>query len=368
MLKEENEENFKKMANPEISEYSKKINRDPEKFVERLFYNKKDKKGKKYNNNNNFTFKPILNKKTIEIANRLEPSSKRLFKKKKSISKEEIENLAIKNYKNLCNNYNNNNNNSNKNKKVSPNVQKIINKLYNQGLEDLKKKDMKYKENMSKKDEEYKKYPFQPNVTNNNHKTKSLKYLNNAMYQKQIEWKAKKTMENFKKKEINEDLYLTAHCSFKPDISHEIIKDDEDMIKRNLKGINSYIEKRRKQIKEKENKNNKSFSLNKYGFSLKDILSEPIKELNTERLSNKNCRCVNLKQSSKNIKNFRNNNKNNLDCVIPPFTERIFYYYNESGDDNNPKKFNNLTNQDYSQIEFINAINTLHKEIGNLNI
>ena len=129
-----------------------------------------------------------------------------------------------------------------------------------------------------------------------------------------------------------------------------------------------YIQKRRKQIKEKENKNNKSFSLNKYGFSLKDILSEPIKELNTERLSKKKCPCVNLKQSSKNINKFRNNNKNNLDCVIPPFTERIFYYYNESGDDNNPKKYNNLTNQDYSQIEFINAINTLHKEIGNLNI
>lgn len=363
MLREENEENFKKMAKPEISEYSKNIYRDPEKFVKRLFYNKKDKKEKI--KNNNFTFKPILNKKTIEIANRLEPSSKRLLKKKKSVSQEEIEKLAINNYKNLCNNYNKNNNNISKNKKIGSNIKKIINKLYNQGLEDLKKKDMKYKENMSKKNEEYKRYPFQPNASNNIHKSKSIKYLNDTMYQKQIEWKAKKNMENFKKKEMNEDLYLNAHCSFKPDISHEIIKDDENIIKRNLKSINSYVEKRRKQIKEKEDKNNKSFSSNKYGFSLKDIISEPIKELNTERLSKKNCHCVNLKKS---IKNYRNNNKNNLDCVIPPYTERIFYYYNQSGEENNPKKFNNLTNQDYTQIEFVNAINTLHKEIGNLNI
>ena len=366
LLREENEENFKKMANPKISEYSKKIYRDPDKFLERLFYNKKNKKEKI--KNSNFTFKPILNKKTIEIANRLEPSSKRLLKKKKSISKEEIEKLAINNYKNLCNNYNNNNNLS-KNKKIGPKAKKIVNKLYNQGLKDLKRKDMKFKENMSKKDEEYKKYPFEPNASNNNHKSKSTKYLNDIMYQKQIEWKEKKTMENFKKKELNEDLFLSAYCSFKPDISHEIIKDDENMIKRNLKSINNYIEKRRKQIKEKQEKtkNNNSFTLNKYGFSLKDIFSEPIKELNTERLSKKNCLCVNLKKSSKNIKNFRNNNKNNLDCIIPPYTERIFYYYNESGN-KNPTKFNNLSNQAYSQIEFINAINTLHKEIGNLNI
>ena len=359
LIKELNLQNLKKKSNPKISKYAKKLNRDPDKFVERLFYNKKD--FQQIYINNNLTFKPKLSQKTIEIANKLEPSSKRLLKKKKPINKIELEKLAINNYKNLINN-----NNYNKNKKISGNVKKLVNKLYNGGLKDIKKKEMIYQENLLKKNEEYKNYSFQPNATKNVHKSKSLKYLNDHMYTKQIEWKNKKMLDNFKKKEFTYDLFLDKHCSFKPNISHEIIKDDIEMINRNKKDLNNYVEKRRKQIREKEKeKLNKSFTCHKIGFSLKDIMYEPIKDLNTERISHKKTNCQNLKKVKKNIEKY----KNSFDFIIPqPYTNRIFYYYNENLDSNNFRINNNLNNVNYSQLEFVNAINSLHKEINNLNI
>ena len=186
------------------------------------------------------------------------------------------------------------------------------------------------------------------------------------MYTKQIEWKNKKMLDNFKKKEFTYDLFLDKHCSFKPNISHEIIKDDIEMIIRNKKDLNNYVEKRRKQIREKEKeKLNKSFTCHKIGFSLKDIMYEPIKDLNTERISHKKTNCQNLKKVKKNIEKY----KNSFDFIIPqPYTNRIFYYYNENLDSNNFRINNNLNNVNYSQLEFVNAINSLHKEINNLNI
>lgn len=360
MIKEIKKENFEKMPNPEISQYAKNINRDPESFIKSQFSNKKDKK--KININNNFSFKPLLNKKTREIASHLEPSSKRLLKKNNILDKEEIEKLTVKSYKNLFFNIN-----IEKNKSISSNIKILIDKLYNQGLEDLKKKDLIYKQNLLNKNEEYKKYSFQPNASNNNRKTaKSLKYLNDKMYKKQVEWKKKKNLENSKKKEIKDNLFLDQNCTFKPNIWHEILIDDRNTIKRNIKSINDYIEKRRKQIKEKKEEINKSFCCNKrYGFYFKDLLYQPNNTLNTEKI-NKN-RSLNINKNN-NMKYKRNDVKKNLNFIIPPYTDRIFYYYKENKDSNYFMKFGNLNNINYSQIKFIEAINFLHKEINNLNI
>ena len=219
----ENEKNFKSMSNPNISDTAKKIERNPEKFAERLYYdkyandkkknnklnsyyynNKKDEKKKKAIENYNFTFKPTINQKSKNIANKLEPSSKRLLRKKEKkelIDKEECEKLAFENYKNL---FINNNNYINKyeNKKINFNEKNLIYKLYNMGLENLKKKELKFQENVHKKNEEYKNYSFSPNMPGNkdnnikkkiknmksNPKLKTTKYLNNKMFNKQIEW------------------------------------------------------------------------------------------------------------------------------------------------------------------------------------
>ena len=176
-LRLENEKNFKKMSIPCISENAKNIERDPQKFAERLFYdkhtsdkkknnkhdsyyyvNKKDEKKIRETENTTFTYRSSINKKSQEIANKLEPSSKRLLGKKENkeiIDKEECEKLANDKYKNL---FNNNNFNKYENKKINFNEKNLINKLYNKGLESLKKKELQYQENCQKKTQEYKNY------------------------------------------------------------------------------------------------------------------------------------------------------------------------------------------------------------------
>ena len=397
-MKLEIEKNFKIMANPNISDTAKKINRNPNKFVERLFYDKYSNDKKKYNKNNsyyynnkkdekkkkssekkNFSYRPTINKKSQDIANKLEPSSKRLLRKKEKkelIDKEECEKLAFENYKNLF--INNNYFNKYENKKVNFNEKNLIYKLYNKGLENLKNKEMKFQENIRKKNEEYKNYSFSPNASINNSKkkikkiknepkVKNIKYLNNNMYSKQIEWQKKKNLENSKKKLLQENLYISNYCTFKPEINYEKIKDDEQIIKRNLKTSNSYIEKRRKQIEQKQENLNKSSDNKKYGFSIKDFLSDENNSyIYGDKVINTTSRYNNYKKINNKKLLFCENNKNSMSIVIPPYSQRIFCYYNENGDLNNSLKYNNFSSVDYSQINFIDAINALHNELDSL--
>ena len=393
-LKLENDKYFKKMATPCISENAKNINRNPKQFVERLFYdkytsdkkknnkhesyyyvNRVDEKKIKETENSNFTYRPSINKKSQEIANRLEPSSKRLLRKKENkeiIDKEECEKLAIDNYKNL---FNNNNFNKYDNKKINFNEKNLIYNLYNKGLESLKKRELQYQENCRKKNEEYKNYSYSPNIsTNKKNKVKKRvknikkqlikKIEKNDLYKKQIEWKKKKNIENSKKKLIQEDFYVKHFCTFKPKILTEKMKDNVQLIKKNLKTSNSYIEKRRKQIKQEQQKLNKSSDNRKYGFSLKDLFfTENNNVLYGDKVINTSYSCY---QNKKRVIN--NYKKNNMNIVIPPFSQRIFCYYSEQDNMNNSIRNNNFSCIDYSRINFIDAINELHNEIDNLNI
>ena len=363
-LKLENDKYFKQLANPCISESARNINRNPKKFEERLFYdkytsdkkknnkhnsyyyiNRKDEKKIKETENNNFTYRPTLNKKSIEIANKLEPSSKRLLKKKEYkeiIDKEECEKLAIDNYKNL---FNNNNFNKYENKKINFNEKNLIYKLYNKGLEDLKKKEMQHQENLHKKSEEYKNYSYSPNLS-------------------KIKKNNQKNIENSKKKLVQEDFYISHFCTFKPKIITEKMKDNKQIIKKNLKTSNSYIEKRRKQIKQERQKLNKSSDNKKYGFALKDLFfTENNNVLYGDKVMNTS---YSYYQNKKKLIN--DYKKNNMNIVIPPFSQRVFCYYSENANMNNSIRNNNFSCVDYSRINFIDAINELHNEIDNLNI
>ena len=380
-IREDNEKRLKNISAPKISHQVKNSPKDPVKFVESLFYNKINKTKDNNNNymsetfrkkdkdyiNNNFTYKPRINKKSEDIANKLGPSSYRLYNNHKNINKEKLEKMAVDNYKNLFNknspgkltNKSNNNisKDNSKEKMSNSNMKKLINKLYNEGIQDLKKKELMHKANMLKKSEEYKKYPYQPNKSlkkknksNNNSfnfDSISLDQLNNDMYWKQIEWKNKKDEFNSKRKQFEEELFLSKQCTFKPNISHEYIKDDEKIIKRNLSDINNYILKRRKQIYNKKNK----------GFNLRDYKS-----------NNNNKEKINKSFSSFYIKlnNNNNYNKNKKDYNKYPNTDRT--YYKETRDLNSSYMYNNCKNLNYSQIDFVEAVNALHNEIYNLNI
>ena len=401
-MKLENENNFKSMAIPNISGLAKNINRNPKKFVERLFYdkytndkkkynkhdsyyyiNKVDEKKVKANENSNFTYRPTISKKSQEIANKLEPSSKRILRKKEKkelVDKEECEKLVYDNYKNLF--VNNSFYNKYENKKVNINEKNLIYKLYNKGLENLKKKEMEFQENSKRKNEEYKNYSFSPNVSDKkeskskgkiknmkiNSKVKSIEYLNKKFYNKQIEWQKKVRQENSKKKLIQDNLYLSSFCTFKPQICTRIIKENPDFLKKYLKTSNSYIERRRKQIKQSKEKLNKSSDYKNIGFSLKDFAPEENNSfLNDDKDINSVSPYIRTKRR-KDRKELINLKRNNINALIPPNSQRIFCYYDENGDLNSSLKYNNFSSVDYSQISFIDAINYLHNEIDNLNI
>ncbi len=401
-MKLENENNFKLMATPDISALAKNINRNPKKFVERLFYDKYTNEKKKYNKhdsyyynnkvdekklkakeNNNFTHRPTISKKSQEIANKLEPSSKRLLKKKEKkelVDRDECEKLLYDNYKNLF--INNNFYNKYENKKININEKNLIYKLYNKGLEKLRKKEMKFQEHLKKKNEEYKNYSFSPNVSVNknskskgkiknmksNPKRKSIKYLNKKIYNKQVEWQKKIKQENSNKKLIQDNLYLRTYCTFKPKFYTRIMKENPQMIKKYLKTSNSYIERRRRQIKqEKERLNKSSDYKNNYGFSLKDFVSEENNNyLYGDRVINTTSPYIRTKKGNEKGELILDLKKNNINAFIPPYSQRIFCYYDENGDLNNSVKYNNFSNVDISQISFIDAINYLHNEIDNL--
>ena len=401
-MKLENENNFKLMATPDISALAKNINRNPKKFVERLFYDKYTNEKKKYNKhdsyyynnkvdekklkakeNNNFTHRPTISKKSQEIANKLEPSSKRLLKKKEKkelVDRDECEKLLYDNYKNLF--INNNFYNKYENKKININEKNLIYKLYNKGLEKLRKKEMKFQEHLKKKNEEYKNYSFSPNVSVNknskskgkiknmksNPKRKSIKYLNKKIYNKQVEWQKKIKQENSNKKLIQDNLYLRTYCTFKPKFYTRIMKENPQMIKKYLKTSNSYIERRRRQIKqEKERLNKSSDYKNNYGFSLKDFVSEENNNyLYGDRVINTISPYIRTKKGNEKGELILDLKRNNINAFIPPYSQRIFCYYGENGDFNNSVKYDNFSNVDISQISFIDAINYLHNEIDNL--
>ena len=311
-----------------IADSNSKIReKNPEKFVLQLFYdnNKKESKKKKeakLNIYKNYTYR-AKNKYNKNIAcNRLKFYEQGKYTKdSQNLSFDKINNKLL-NYKSMINKSKKLDKKEKKNKSKlenNPKIQKLIDKLYNEGLEHKIKKELIYQENILKKEEEYKNYPYYPNYPKK--PNYSLSKLNEDLYSKQIEWKKNKDIENSKKKKYEDEIYLSQY-TFKPNISREKISDDEDMIKRNLNDMNNYILKRRNQIRyKKEN----AFKLRDYKF--KDI-------------------------------NISNNNEQ--------YTERICYR-NKKGL-NNSFISSNRNSVNYSKFDFLKAVKDLHSKIRNLNI
>lgn len=382
---------------PRITTKAEEIVRDPNKFGERLYSNYKRnivKTSKKKKTNNslatyNFSFRPELNKKSLLIANKLEPSYIRLNKKKKKINNSMDEREINENYLNLyggrskgkklnvMNNFsplninNKTNKTSKKNKKDSD--------LYLRGLESMKKKEKQYNEKKLKEMEEYKKYSFKPKINksknNNIHSITKQKDI----YKKNIEWKKKLQNENSKKKKKKEALYDKI-CTFSPNINKEIIQNDEKMIMRNLRQMNDYVNKRRKILRDKEeeeNYKNKKLGLEATNFSIRPTI--PIEyDFYTEskgRSYSSNRICENIEERKKSY------SKKNENFFLSPNDSLFWFFtggslnYNISRSNNSSNKKNNSnnnnmnnTNSTNSHNEFIEAVNILHNRIDKLNI
>ena len=306
--------------------------RNPEKFVFQFFY---DPNTSTSNNkeNKNFYNNITFNKNIIKKTKRQGPKNVKYYRANKYNGKEK-QNFSIScinnhllNYKSLLTRSNNTDRlRNNKSKENNTKINKIITKLYNAGMQEIQKKELLYKENLKKKDEEYLKYSFCPNYSKRIKSKKNIntKKLNENLYFKQVEWKKKINRQNSEKKKNKDKTYLD-QFSFKPNITQEYIADDENMIRRNLNDMNNYIIKRRNQIRYKKDD----------AFKLRDY-----------------------KQNNDNIEN---DNK-----YKEPLTERI-YYRNKNGIEN-PYNTNNQRCINYTKYEFLKAVKKLHNEIRNLDL
>ena len=151
--------------------------------------------------NSQYTYRPILNKKSLKIAKNLGSSTERLIRKKKknSLNKENkkyYNNIYIDSSRSKSNSTSPSNCNKNQIKKCTD--------LYNKGVEQILKREKVYKESKLRKEEEYKKYSFKPKlnsyskeINNTNHllsKSNSKGKSNNKIndiYKKQRDWKKK---------------------------------------------------------------------------------------------------------------------------------------------------------------------------------
>ena len=393
------EEKIKRDMTPKILNRSKEIKRDP-KFEERLYYAEKNdtndniynrkrtlsRDNINYNNYNKtkFTYHPKINKKSLLIASKLEPSTLRLNRKKNNFSNQDEDKTVIDYYTNLFKDKTNYKRKINNN--ISPSCgNDKSNELYLKGMEDIKRKEQNYNENKHKKEEEYKKYPFKPKITKNNSVgrltiNKNKKVNNNDIYKKNKEWKKRLENENISKKKKYDEIEKKKY-TFKPEIKHLNIQNDIPFIMKNIQQMNDYVNRRRKNIeqkKEEEFYRNKKLGHNAMNYNVRTTIPKEF-DLKTEKRSKSNKKERDLNMIKKREKKTEKINNqaviaaNNIN--ITNHNKRFSYIsrgrdiinedcksnYNTQGN-----KFNfNITQ---SQQDFINAVNDLHNTIDKLNI
>ncbi len=309
-LERKRQEEQKKMLRqmtPKISLRSKSLNKDTP-VAERLYYknsnspNKRrcSKENLKYNQ---YTYKPHINANSLKIAKNLEPTSERLFKKKKK-SGDRSEKTDGSNHQNNFSFYTVNspyykiglnksfNNNFSKSPKRNISFEKS-NELYMKGMEHKLKIDKIYKEHKEKEEEEYKNYSYKPIInTTSPILLKNQKVLlgkqdksNEAIYKKNCEWKKKLENENKKKKE-KLDKIKQKDYTFKPEISHLNLQNDENFIMKNLAQMNEYVNKRRQALQRK--KEDEEYKNKRLGQNLNFCIKPTIpKEFNLSRSKSK---------------------------------------------------------------------------------
>ena len=382
------EEKIRKQMTPKILNRSKEMNRDPNKFEERLYYaekndtndsiyNRKRSLSKEYINYKDFTYHPKINKKSLLIASKLEPSTLRINKKKTHnyVGEKSVMNYysnLFRNKKNL--NYKKNLNNNSGNEKS--------NELYMKGIQDMKRKEQLYNENQVRKEEEYKNYPFKPKITKNYSSSgfridDKKKMTKDDIYKKNKEWKKRVENENISKKKKYEEIENKKY-TFKPEINQFNIQNDVSFIMKNLQQMNEYVNKRRKvleQKKEEENYKNKKLGSNAINYNVRTTIPKEF-DLRTEKRSksNKRERDLNIINRKKRKIDKINSQANIMANKIKIKNIKGFSYINSGAMDEDCK--NNLSHKTMklnsniiqSQQEFINAINELHKTIDKLNI
>ena len=408
--RQKEEEKMRKQMTPKILNRSKEMirdkDRDPNKFEERLYYaEKNDTNDSIYNrkrtlsreninyekyNSTKFTYHPKINKKSLLIASKLEPSTLRITRKKSNKSHILEEKNVLDYYSNL---FKDKTYTNKKKPNLSPSCgNEKSNELYMRGMQDMKRKEKTYNENLLKKKEEYKNYSYHPKISktySNNFGNKGKKNKNmEDIYTKNKEWKKRLEKENNTKKKKYDEIENKKY-TFKPEINKLNMENDVPFIMKNIQQMNDYVNKRRKILKkqkEEENYKKRKLGLDANNYNVKTTIPKKF-ELKTEQRckSNKKERDINL--LNKNIKKkdeFYNNalimaNKNvkiknnkgfsvlnmgDMEECKNNFWNDNNYNYNYS----NNKGTKIGTSMTQSQQDFLNAVNDLHITIEKLNI
>ena len=396
--RQKEEEKMRKQMTPKILNRSKEMirdkDRDPNKFEERLYYaEKNDTNDSIYNrkrtlsreninyekyNSTKFTYHPKINKKSLLIASKLEPSTLRITRKKSNKSHILEEKNVLDYYSNL---FKDKTYTNKKKPNLSPSCgNEKSNELYMRGMQDMKRKEKTYNENLLKKKEEYKNYSYHPKISktySNNFGNKGKKNKNmEDIYTKNKEWKKRLEIENKK-------------YTFKPEINKLNMENDVPFIMKNIQQMNDYVNKRRKILKkqkEEENYKKRKLGLDANNYNVKTTIPKKF-ELKTEQRckSNKKERDINL--LNKNIKKkdeFYNNAlimanknvkiKNNKGFSVLNMGDMEECKNNYWNDNNYNYNYSNNkgtkigTSMTQSQQDFLNAVNDLHITIEKLNI
>lgn len=365
--------------------------------------NKQKSSSKKYLTimNNNFTYHPKLNRKSLQLAKKMEPSFIRLNKKKKGTNNEEVKLNTF--YSNLykykeTNTTNTNNHNDKKGSKSKYSKNKTIyekmNKLYLRGLEHKEKIEKIYSENKKKKEEDYKKYTFKPKINKiipyfsaKNHSKKNLSLIINKkrnskreiktdnIYEKNFAWKKNLEKLNLKRK-IEYEENISKLYTFHPQISDNKspAKTDSKYINKVMEQINDYVSKRRQNIKYKKSEEKykkKKFFVPEGGYTPRTTIPKEF-EFETEIRQrsfgkNKNRSCQNFHINQNRIKKEQSSGKKSFGE-----NERLSWFYKEEVNNKNCgyNNENNITKETYShsQVDFIEAVNLLHDKLDKLNI
>ena len=406
--RQKEEEKMRKQMTPKILNRSKEMirdkDRDPNKFEERLYYaEKNDTNDSIYNrkrtlsreninyekyNSTKFTYHPKINKKSLLIASKLEPSTLRITRKKSNKSHILEEKNVLDYYSNL---FKDKTYINKKKPNLSPSCgNEKSNELYMRGMQDMKRKEKTYNENLLKKKEEYKNYSYHPKISktySNNFGNKGKKNKNmEDIYTKNKEWKKRLEKENNTKKKKYDEIENKKY-TFKPEINKLNMENDVPFIMKNIQQMNDYVNKRRKILKkqkEEENYKKRKLGLDANNYNVKTTIPKKF-ELKTEQRckSNKKERDINL--LNKNIKKkdeFYNNAlimanknvkiKNNKGFSVLNMGD-MEECKNNYWNDNNYNYSNNKgtkigTSMTQSQQDFLNAVNDLHITIEKLNI
>ena len=395
LIKELNERN--RMI-PEISNKSKLISRN-KKFYERLYQNFKstleheeliDEKSLLDNNKNNdkktwdtkfyninkarnkqnqiiFSFHPLLNKKSINIAESLPIKSKERLQ---SLSKyEEIRKKEILDERKIKEEKKNNKYKDTKSKKLNK-ENKRCSYLYLKAMELIKKKENLCRKEEKKKINLYKNYSFQP-ITNKNYSNKKYSNKNiifksksssDDIYTRNNIWKTTVTNKTLKLKEYNkkkEELNYT----FSPRINESIMDIDSSFIQSNISEyisfINQYNKKEKKKLYEKKQsyinfniRNDKKILI---AFEDKKCMNSNIdkSKLNKTKISSS----INEIEKHRNILKTSNFFTDFTDCNC-----NSDFSYNYGFDSQNSKdNFSKTRNQSFS---FIDAVKKILNQIN----